>query len=100
MLTKKQQSKIIEILKPYRPTKIGVFGSVARNEENDQSDIDLLYQIETPIGILTAECIRKEIQSQLNKKIDFVSFNAISEWIKDDVLEDVIIFYETPKNNK
>lgn len=60
----------------------------------------MLYQIETPIGILTAECIRKEIQSQLNKKIDFVSFNAISEWIKDDVLEDVIIFYETPKNKK
>ena len=32
MLTKQQKSIIIEAMKPFSPTKIGVFGSVARDE--------------------------------------------------------------------
>ncbi|QDH77912.1 hypothetical protein FKX85_02180 [Echinicola soli] len=31
-------------MKPYKPTKIGVVGSVARNEETEESDIDFLYE--------------------------------------------------------
>ena len=43
MLSKNQLNIIIETLKPYHPKRIGLFGSVARNEENKDSDIDILF---------------------------------------------------------
>ena len=43
MLSQKEIDIIIETLMPYNPKRIGLFGSVARNEENASSDIDILY---------------------------------------------------------
>ena len=42
MLTQKEIDIIIKTLKPYNPKRIGLFGSVARNEETSTSDIDIL----------------------------------------------------------
>ncbi len=43
MLTQSQIDIIINTMKPFNPIKIGVFGSVARNESIESSDIDILY---------------------------------------------------------
>ena len=48
MLSKEQQNIIIETLKPFNPVYIGLFGSYARNEETENSDIDLLYEFNHP----------------------------------------------------
>ena len=47
MITKSQQNIIIETLKPFHPKRIGLFGSVARNEETSSSDIDILFLLKS-----------------------------------------------------
>ena len=37
-------STIINYLSPYRPERIGIFGSFARHEEKKDSDIDILVK--------------------------------------------------------
>ena len=50
MLSLKEQQIIIDSMKPYQPTKIGVFGSVARGEERKDSDVDIAYSFDGYFG--------------------------------------------------
>lgn len=94
MLSKRQLHIIIEALQPYRPKKIGLFGSVARNEENDDSDIDILFSLYEPIGLFTLSKIHFELEEKLHKKVDLISENGLNKFIKEKVLQEVKYFYE------
>ena len=74
------KTNIIEIIrneKPYLHSKfgveeIGLFGSYARGEEKEDSDVDLLIKFK--IKTLANLCDMYDyLQSKLNKKIDIVS---------------------------
>jgi predicted nucleotidyltransferase len=94
MLSKNQINTIIKILKPYNPKKIGLFGSVARNEETKESDIDILYDFNAPVTLINLVEIQNKLQNELHKKIDLVSENAIHPKLKDYILNDLRIIYE------
>ncbi|WP_291097364.1 MULTISPECIES: nucleotidyltransferase family protein [unclassified Flavobacterium] len=94
MLSKSQLHIIIETLKPYHPKRIGLFGSVARNEENKDSDIDILFSLHQPIGLFTLSKIHFELEEKLHKKVDLISENGLSKFIKEKVLREVKYFYE------
>lgn len=94
MLSKNQLNIIIETLKPYHPKRIGLFGSVSRNEENRDSDIDILFSLHQPIGLFTLSKIHFELEEKLNKKVDLISENGLNKFIKEKVLNEVKYFYE------
>ena len=93
MLTQKEIDIIIETLKPYNPKRIGLFGSVARNEEKISSDIDILYSFDSPISLFGLVDIQIELQKNLNKEIDLVSENAIHPLLKTQILHDLKMIY-------
>lgn len=70
-------------------TRAAVFGSFARNEENDQSDIDLLIDANglTMFDILRIE---DELQAICQRKIDLVEFRAIKSSIRKHVFENIV----------
>jgi hypothetical protein len=43
MLSKNKIQIIIEVLKPYNPKRIGLFGSFAKNEKKENSYIDIYF---------------------------------------------------------
>ena len=94
MLSKSQLHIIIETLKPYHPKRIGLFGSVARNEENKDSDIDILFSLQQPLGLFTMSKIHFELEEKLHKKVDLISENGLNKFIKEKVLKEVKYFYE------
>jgi len=94
MLSKSQLHIIIETLKPYHPKKIGLFGSVVRNEENNNSDIDILFSLHEPIGLFTLSKIHFELEEKLNKKVDLISEGGLNKFIKERILKEVKYIYE------
>ena len=46
MISKRQQNIIIETLKPFHPKRIGLFGSVLRNDFTEKSDIDIIVDFD------------------------------------------------------
>lgn len=94
MLSKSQLHIIIETLKPYHPKKIGLFGSVARIDENIESDIDILFSLHKPIGLFTLSKIHFELEEKLHRKVDLISENGLDKFIKEKVLKEVQYFYE------
>ena len=95
MLSKNQIQIIIDILKPYNPKRIGLFGSFARNEEKDNSDIDILFSLHKPIGLFTLAKIHHDLEVRLQKKVDLISENGLNKFIKEQVLKEATYFYES-----
>ncbi|MCR4275629.1 MAG: nucleotidyltransferase family protein [Candidatus Wolfebacteria bacterium] len=74
----------------YHVKKMGIFGSVARNEANKKSDIDVLVEFNEPIGMF--EFIRLEyfLKKILKRKVDLVTKKALKRAIKKDILKETI----------
>ena len=55
---------------------LAIFGSYARNQQNDKSDVDILVEFERPIGIEFID-LAQEREKILNEKVDLVSKNGL-----------------------
>lgn len=72
-----------------------VFGSHARNEETEESDIDILVDLDhtTPVG-LKFFTMQAELEELLQTKVDLVSANGVSKYIKPYIEKDKKLIYE------
>lgn len=93
MTTKADILKKLEELKPtlqkeYAVKRIGLFGSFADQTFTENSDIDLLVELEKPIGwkFFTLELF---LQNVFGRKIDLVTKNALRKQIRDNILQKV-----------
>jgi predicted nucleotidyltransferase len=74
----------------YQITEIGIFGSYARGEETEASDIDILVDYETaPTFIMLVE-LRDYLSQLFGLKVDIVTKNGLKPRIRDRVLAEVI----------
>lgn len=62
--------------KKYPIKSIGIFGSVARGESDENSDVDILVEFEKPIGIEFID-LANELESILHQKVDLISKSGI-----------------------
>ena len=80
-----------EIRKKYGVVILGIFGSYARGEQNELSDIDILVELEKPIGLKFFE-LWDELEKLLGVKVDLLTIRAVKQkpnlWksIEEDVV--------------
>ena len=80
-----------EIRKRYGVVILGIFGSYARGEQNELSDIDILVELEKPIGLKFFE-LWDELEKLLGVKVDLLTVRAVKQkpnlWksIEEDVV--------------
>ncbi|MEI6047798.1 MAG: nucleotidyltransferase family protein [Bacteroidota bacterium] len=74
--------------KEYLVTELGLFGSFSDNTYSENSDIDILIELERPIGwrIFTLEIF---LEKTFGRKIDLVTKGALKEQIKEQILNQV-----------
>ena len=63
---------IIEYFGSYNPERSGIFGSYAREEDGENSDIDILVRFKETISLLDLARIHRELSNALGKKVDMV----------------------------
>jgi len=79
-----------EIKQKFKGRIIGLFGSYARGEETDQSDIDLLIEKEANISLFVLGGMKVYLEEKLNKKVDIVTTAALREEIKPYIMNELI----------
>lgn len=92
------RSQVIEKLKvldarlhdEFGVSRIGIFGSFAREEEHENSDIDLLVEFHRPVNLFEFSRLKAFIADQLGIPVDLVTPNALKSMIKDDILKSVV----------
>ena len=91
---------IIEKIQQYFSTKpvekVYLFGSYSRSDQNEESDIDLLLKFNTDsnIGLIQFSRMKIDIENILNHKVDLLTEDAISPYIKPYIQNDLIKIYE------
>lgn len=94
MLSAQQINIIIDTMKPYNPTKIGIFGSVARGEDSPQSDIDILYDFDyAKFTLFDLAGIQAKLEKALGKGVDLVDFSALKPRFKRYISPDIKMIY-------
>ena len=75
--------------------KAYLFGSYARNEAGKDSDIDILVELDhsSPIG-MKFFAYQAELQELLKTKVDLVSTEGLSKYVKPLIDKDKILIYE------
>ena len=76
----------------YHLKKIGIFGSFARNEQTEKSDIDLLVEYESNTLKLydVEEDLRNYISTTFNRKVDICTEKWMKPFFKPLILKEVI----------
>ena len=82
--------KILPILKRYNVKRAGIFGSIARGEENEESDIDILVEIEGRMSLLDFAGLKIELEEALGKRVDLGEYSTIKPIIKEQILSEEV----------
>jgi len=78
--------KLIEICRQNDVIKIGIFGSMARGESTEQSDIDLLVEFSKRKSLLSLVALERNLTLALGRNVDLLTEAAISPYLRESIL--------------
>ena len=70
--------------------KAGIFGSYARGEQKENSDIDILVEVQKGWSLLDLIGLELELKKLLRKEIDLLTYNGIHPLLKQSILNDEV----------
>lgn len=74
---RQRRPAVLEVVKRYGGSNVRVFGSVARGESNDDSDIDLLVDLAPDTGLLGLAALERELAKLLSRPVDVVPADSM-----------------------
>lgn len=87
---KRLAENLDELRKTYQVEQFSLFGSVARNEATDSSDIDLLVEFSRTPGLLKFIALQQHLEQLLGTQVDLVTRKALKLQIKETILSEAI----------
>ncbi len=85
---------IAPIAKSYGIKRIYLFGSYAKGEATEESDIDLLIEKGKPMSLLKLSGMRQQVQEALNLSVDLVTTAGIEDIFRKEIEGTEILLYE------
>lgn len=83
--------KILPILQRYGVKRAGLFGSYVREEMREDSDIDILVEIDGDISLLDFVGLKLEIEEALGRKVDLVEYDTIKPLLRERILNGQVV---------
>jgi uncharacterized protein len=76
--------------KRFKVESIEIFGSYARSEQTEKSDLDILVTYSEMVDLLLVAGLRRYLRRKLHMKVDVVSKEFLNKHIRDRVLEEAV----------
>ncbi len=94
-MDRKLKKQISNFFKKKPVLRAYLFGSESRNESNENSDVDILVELDysKPIGLDFIK-MQFELEEITHKKVDLISSGGISKYIRPFIEQDKILIYE------
>ncbi len=87
------KQKITPILRSAGIRRAGLFGSAARGTMTAQSDVDILVDVRSDMGLLEFISLQNQLADILGSKVDLVEYQALKPALKQGILrQEVAIF--------
>lgn len=84
---------IMPVLESNKVQFAGVFGSVARGEYDENSDVDILVKFKESPSLLGLIRIEGLISEKIGREVDLVTEDSLSPLIRSKVLQDLKLIY-------
>lgn len=89
-LLEKYRENIEESARNHGIRSVRVFGSFARGEENEESDIDLLVELEPNRSLFDIISLKYELEDFIGRKVDVVTLGGISPYLVDRITKEAV----------
>src|SRR3989338_823074 len=101
-MTKKEKyideikQKAVPILKKAGVTRSSLFGSVARGETEEKSDVDFLIEFpdNEKYTLFDLVELQENLESALGREVDVVTYRSLHHLLKDRILREQVSIYE------
>ena len=85
---------LIDICRDNDVARLEVFGSTARGEANEDSDVDLLVEFSKRKSLLALVSLERKMSAALGRKVDLLTEAAISPYLREQINRDRRVIYE------
>ena len=82
--------EVIETVKAAGGSNVRVFGSVATGQEHEGSDIDLLFRMDQPLGLMDLAGLEMELGSVLDTDVDLVPDTNIRPTMRERIISEAV----------
>lgn len=90
VLVKEKRERILRLCAKHGARSVRVFGSVARGQADQQSDVDFLVELEPGRTLLDLGGLQQELEILLGCRVDVVTVRGLKSRIRDRVLREAI----------
>lgn len=87
-LLKNKKREILNLAEKYGAYNIRIFGSVARGEDDEKSDIDFLVDFKEGVSLLDWGGLLMDLKNLLGHNVDVATEKVLKKRIKDRVLKE------------
>jgi len=91
---------IAEICQQNDVTRLGLFGSFIREEATETSDVDLMVEFSKPKSLFALIRLERMLSTALGRKVDLLTKASISPYLRDRILDEIRIIYESDVNKE
>ncbi len=88
------QAELAKICQEAKVEYLALFGSQARQDASNSSDVDLLAEYEDDKSLFELARLKINFEKLFGKKVDLVEKKMIKPQIKPYIMQDVIVLYE------
>ena len=86
-------TKATPVFKKYGVKRARLFGSFARGEAGPDSDIDLLVELQRPLGFEFFE-FEEQLAAELKREVDVVTEGSVNKFLRPYIVSDLKLLYE------
>ena len=86
------KKKIVPILKKHAVKRAAIFGSFARGEAEEKSDVDILIEYKTKTkSLFDLVDLKSDLEKTLDRKVDVITYRSIYWRIRERILAEQIV---------
>ena len=79
---------VLRVTKQYGAKNVRIFGSFARGEQRERSDLDLLVELPEGSSLLDLAGLKVDLEEALHRKVDVLTDDGISRYLRKRILEE------------
>ena len=87
-LIKNKRDEILRLSTLHGAKNVRIFGSVARNEAGEESDIDFLVDLEPGRSLLDLGGLLVDLEQLLTRKVDIVTERGLHWYLRDKIINE------------
>ncbi|MDD5642937.1 MAG: nucleotidyltransferase family protein [Syntrophales bacterium] len=89
-LLRQKREEVLKLAHQHGASRVRVFGSVAKGEETEASDLDLLVEMEPERSLLDMVAIKQDLEDLLGCRVHVVTEATVSPYLREKVLQEAV----------